>query len=1172
MKTLLVANRGEVALRIMRAAAELGLRTVAVFSRDDAGALHARRADEALALAGTGAAAYLDIDALLAVAAARGCDAIHPGYGFLSESAELARRAAAQGITFVGPSPRALEIFGDKLQARALAERCGVPVLAGSKGSVTPDEARGFVDHLGDGGAMVLKAVAGGGGRGMRVVRRADEVEAAYRRCRSEALQAFGNGDLYAETLLARARHVEVQVVGDGSGRVSHLGERECSIQRRHQKLVEIAPCPSLSAALRARLAAAACRMAEAVRYQNAGTFEFLLDADAAGGDGAWFFIETNPRLQVEHTVTEAVLGLDLVRIQLQLAAGSSLAALGLAQSDVPAPRGYAVQVRINTETIGADGATRPAAGTLSEFEPPSGPGVRTDTCGHVGYQTNPNFDSLLAKLIGHSTSPQFADAVTRTARALGELRVEGVRTNVALLQRVLRHPDFVANRIHTRFVEEHLDELVAHADDDLAGTAGDSPAAGDVRDHLASDDTIVRGDMDVAHWQRAGRPRSQRVDPNDPLAVLDYGKSAALDARNGEFPLLGSAVCEDAHGGPLLTSPVAGDGDGGGTLHVRAPMAGTIVGVEVREGDTVRAGQPMVVLNAMKMEHVVEAPASGVVRQLTAADGDTVIEGQVLAVIEAGEMDSGVATPTATVDLDHIRADLAEVERRHAMTRDPARPEAVARRQQTGQRTARENVADLCDAGSFVEYGALAVAAQRQRRSIEDLIARTPADGLIAGVGRVNGALVGADRAQCAVLTYDYTVLAGTQGFLNHRKKDRMFELVERLRLPVVFFTEGGGGRPGDTDAPGVAGLDCMAFHLFGGLSGLVPLIGINSGRCFAGNAALLGCCDVVIATENSSIGMGGPAMIEGGGLGVFRPDEVGPLRVQVPNGVVDIAVADEAAAVRAAKQYLSYFQGPIAPAPCADQRALRAIVPENRLRVYDVRAAIETLADGGSVLELRRHFGAGMITALLRIEGRPLGVIANNPTHLAGAIDSPGADKAARFMQLCDAFDIPILFLCDTPGIMVGPDIETTALVRHCCRMFVIGASLSVPFFTIVLRKSYGLGAQAMAGGSHKAPLFTVSWPTGEFGGMGLEGAVKLGFRKELAAIADPEERKQLFEHMVARAYQHGQALNTASHFEIDDVIDPAESRQWILNALRSSPPPAPRTQKKRPCVDTW
>jgi acetyl-CoA carboxylase carboxyltransferase component len=442
----------------------------------------------------------------------------------------------------------------------------------------------------------------------------------------------------------------------------------------------------------------------------------------------------------------------------------------------------------------------------------------------------------------------------------------------------------------------------------------------------------------------------------------------------------------------------------------------------------------------------------------------------------------------------------------------------------------------------------------------------------LVAGIGAVNSSLFGETAARCALMSYDYTVLAGTQGSQNHHKKDRLFELAERWRLPVVFFTEGGGGRPGDTDGLGVAGLDCLAFQYFGALSGLVPLVGITSGRCFAGNAALLGCCDVVIATEGSNIGMGGPAMIEGGGLGVFRPEEVGPLAVQVANGVVDIAVRDEAEAVAVAKKYLSYFQGSLQGGPCADQRLLRAIIPENRLRVYDVRGVIETLADTASVLELRRGFGHGMVTAFARVDGRPIGIIANNPTHLAGAIDSDGADKATRFMQLCDAFDIPILMLCDTPGIMVGPESEKTALVRHAARMFVTGANITVPFFTIVLRKGYGLGAQAMAGGSFKAPIFTVAWPTGEFGGMGLEGAVKLGYRNELAALEDPKERKALYDEMVERMYQHGKGVSMASHFEIDDVIDPAESRTWITRALRSVPPPPARTGKKRACVDTW
>jgi acetyl-CoA carboxylase carboxyltransferase component len=576
--------------------------------------------------------------------------------------------------------------------------------------------------------------------------------------------------------------------------------------------------------------------------------------------------------------------------------------------------------------------------------------------------------------------------------------------------------------------------------------------------------------------------------------------------------------------------------------------------------------------MEAMKMEHVVAAPVGGIVRAVRVTAGDAVYEGTPLVVLEESAVEAVAGREAETLDVARVRPDLAEAERRHARTLDAARPEAVERRRRTGRRTARENVDDLCDPGTFVEYGPLVIAAQRRRRPVEELIERTPADGLVAGIGRVNGGLFDEARSRCVVMAYDYTVLAGTQGLQNHRKKDRLFELAARARLPVVFFTEGGGGRPGDTDGPGIAGLDCWAFNYWGRLSGLVPLVGVNSGRCFAGNAALLGCCDVVIATANSSIGMGGPAMIEGGGLGVFHPDEVGPMHVQVPNGVVDVPVADEAEAVRAARQYLGYFQGPLGAWECADQRALRGIVPENRLRVYDVRSVVRALADTGSVLELRRHFGLGMVTALVRVEGRPLGVVANDPGHLAGAIDRDGADKAARFMQLCDAFDLPLLFLCDTPGMMVGPEAEKSALVRHVSRLFVVGANLTVPFFTIVLRKGYGLGAQAMAGGSFKAPLFTVAWPTGEFGGMGLEGAVKLGFRKELAAVEDPAARQKLFEEMVARMYEHGKAVSYATYFEIDDVIDPAESRRWITTALRSVPPPPARTGKKRPCVDTW
>ena len=604
--------------------------------------------------------------------------------------------------------------------------------------------------------------------------------------------------------------------------------------------------------------------------------------------------------------------------------------------------------------------------------------------------------------------------------------------------------------------------------------------------------------------------------------------------------------------------------------FEVVAPMVAMVAAVRAAVGDVVAAGATVVVLEVMKMEHPLEMPVSGRISAVLVGEGDPVVAGQRLVTIDALRPGEMAELRTGTVDESSgERADLEELRARRALLADDARPEAAAKRHRRGQRTARENVAALCDVGSFHEYGGFAYAAQEARRDRSDLEANTPADGLITGIGRVNSDLVGADRAACAVVAYDYTVLAGTQGQRNHAKKDRMFELIQRLHIPVVLFAEGGGGRPGDTDMPVVSGLDTRAFELFARLSGQVPTVGIAAGRCFAGNAALLGCCDTIIATADSNIGMGGPAMIEGGGLGSFRPEDIGPIDLQVANGVVDIAVADEAEAVPVAKQYLSYFQGTVAGWSAPDQHLLRTMVPEARKQFYDVRAVIDGLTDSDSVLELRRGFGPGMITSLARLEGAAVGIVANDPHHLGGAIDADGADKAARFLQLCDAHGLPVLYLCDTPGFMVGPDAEATAQVRHFSRMFVTAAAASVPFGTVVLRKGYGLGAQAMAGGSFRAGLFTLSWPTGEFGGMGLEGAVRLGFRRELEAVEDEAERAELFDSMVEAAYRRGKALNMAAHLEIDDVIDPAETRARILDAFRAA---SGKDRTRRRFIDTW
>ncbi|WP_257178197.1 MULTISPECIES: carboxyl transferase domain-containing protein [Bradyrhizobium] len=1097
-KKLLIANRGEIAIRIARAAADAGIATAAIHPADDALSLHVRVADEAVEIPGRGARAYLDIDAVVTAAKGAGCDAVHPGYGFLSENAAFAKACADAGLTFVGPKPAALELFGDKVAARQLAKRYGVPIIAGTSGPSSLEEITAFFTSLGSNAAIVIKAMAGGGGRGMRVVENASDLAEAYARCQSEARAAFGFDGVYAERLIRQARHIEVQIIGDRHGAISHLWERECTIQRRHQKLVEVAPSPSLSDPLRGRIIDAARQLAAAAAYDNLGTFEFLVDGTA---EDSFAFIEANPRLQVEHTVTEEVLGLDLVRAQLAVAAGASLASLGLAQESIPKPRGHALQLRVNMETLDVSGATHPTGGVLAVFEPPSGPGVRVDSFGYAGYKTSAAFDSLLAKVIVHTPGQAWHDVVAKASRALREFRIDGVVTNIAFLQAVLAHPDFRTNRIATDFIDRNIAKLVEAAD----GAA-------------------------------------------KPLYFAAAERSGAhVEAH------VAQAVPE-------------------GAVMVAAPLQGTIVTIQVKEGEIVRPGQQLAVIESMKMEHLVMAEQGGRVMKLLAADGVTLLHGEPILYLEPLDVAADRTTAEADIDLDHIRPDLAELIARQANTLDANRPAAVERRRNTNQRTARENVAQLVDDGSFMEYGSLAIAAQRRRRKLDDLIKNTPADGLVMGVATVNGEKFGPEGARCIVVAYDYTVLAGTQGHMNHKKIDRMLTLAEDWRVPLVFYAEGGGGRPGDTDRLGMTGLDGPSFVQFARLSGLVPVVGVVSGYCFAGNAAMLGCCDVIIATKNASIGMGGPAMIEGGGLGVYHPAEVGPVSFQSPNGVIDILVEDEEEATRVAQKYLSYFQGAVTEWEAADQRLLRRAIPENRLRVYDIRSVIDLVADKDSVLELRRDYGVGMITALIRIEGKPFGLIANNPRHLGGAIDADAGDKAARFLQLCDAFDLPIVSLCDTPGFMVGPEAEKTAIVRHVSRMFVTGASLTVPLFGIVLRKGYGLGAQSMIGGGFHASFFTAAWPTGEFGGMGLEGYVRLGFRKEMEAISDPEEREAYYLNKVAELYANGKAVSIASVFEIDNVIDPAETRRWIMAGLRTVPKPPARTAKKRPCIDTW
>lgn len=1063
---VLVANRGEIAARICRAVFDAGWTSVALVAQGEAAAGHAAKADETWTLPGSGAAAYLDVDAVVAAARETGCTMVHPGYGFLSEDPAFAQACSDAGLAFVGPAPETLAVFGDKSSARTVAAACAVPHPRGSEILEDVERLTSFLQTVA--GPVMLKAVSGGGGRGIRIVRDAAEATESFARCRSEAVTSFGDGRLYAEALIENARHVEIQIAGDGTGDVVVIGDRECSLQRQRQKIVEFAPATGISDALRARLHDAARRIAAHVGYRGLGTVEFLVSGES------FHFLEVNPRLQVEHTVTEAVTGVDLVALQFRLALGGRLADERLDAT----PRGCAVQVRVNTEIMMPDGSARPASGRIGVFELPSGPGIRVDTAAAAGAVITTDYDSLLVKLIVHRPDGDRAAMLRRAYRALCETVIEGVETNIGFLRTLLQDEAVIGDRIDVGFVDRAAERLLA---DGVTHPVYATAAAPDERD-------VATPEMDV---------------PDGLTAIR-----AELDAR--------------------------------------------ITTLSVAEGDTVAAGQVIAILEAMKMEFPVSAAQGGTIRTLAAREGDAVRKGAVLILIVPDGQAAREHETEESVDLDLIRTDLRRImDARHNLT-DEARPDAVARRRKSGQRTARENIDDLCDPGSFHEYGGFALAAQRGRRTPEALAEMSPADGLVTGFGSVNGDRFGPQLAKCAVMAYDYTVFAGTQGVNSHLKKNRLFKLVEKHRVPLIMFAEGGGGRPGDTDDHGFLKLYNPTFHMAAKLKSLVPVIAIVSGRCFAGNAALAACADVIIATRDASIGMGGPAMISGGGLGEVDAANVGPVSMQGPNGVVDMIVEDEAEAVAVAKALMSCIQGAVPPGPHPDQRGLRHVVPEAPRQAYRMHDVIGGLVDDGSFLELRAGYGIGILTGFARIAGQPFALMANNPAHLAGALDADASSKAAEFVPLVEKLGLPLLKLVDTPGFMVGPEAEAEGLVRQAGRMFAAGAVLTVPQFTVMVRRAYGLGALAMVFGNAHEQVMTVAWPTGHFGKMGLEGQVRLAYRKELEALPDEAARDAKLREMVATLHEQGNPINAAAYLSIDEVIDPLDTRDWLLAAV--------------------
>jgi len=1158
---LLIANRGEIALRIGRAAAELDIRSVCLVTPEDVSSLHAVAADEAVEVQ-----SYLDVSAVVRAAVDTNCTMLHPGYGFLSERPELARLCDEAGIAFIGPTTETLATLGDKVAARALAQKLNIPVARASDAPCrSADEVRASVRSFGLQYPLMLKAVGGGGGRGIRPVHDEAALDEAFVACTREADLIDAVGGVFVEEMLQDARHIEVQLLGDGRGGLVHLLERDCSVQRRRQKLIEMSPALGLDEATRERIFAHTLAIGRACLYRSAGTCEFLVRPD-----GSEVFLECNPRIQVEHPVSEEATGVDIVRSQLQIASGASLADLGLGSQAMVRRHHAAIQARIQMVV----------PGRVAAYSEPGGMGIRVDGALYSGYTPPVTYDPLLAKLIARAPIPHGGDgggrwrvessaaelARRRLLRSCAEMHIGGsVRTNLEELARILESDAFKSGAWTTSMLD--AEDEARHA---AAGAAHESARKSSTHDGEGHGSSGSRAELlDGAMAPSRANPSNVAQPSNAPKAALE------------------------------------------GCLLVLSPVNGQVIesGDAAKPGAELEPGQTILVVSSMKMEFVVKAPSAGTLVELLVPQGQLVHAQEPVALLRLAERSSQPQLPEVTGALDEAgealddppRADLARVLERRALISDAGRAVAdpkfsdkVSKRRQRGQRTARENVDALVDQGSFFEYGRFAVAAQRGRRSLDDLIKTTPADGLVCGVGSINEATFGPACSRAAVVAYDATVLAGTQGVFNHMKLDRMLHLAESQRLPLVLLAEGGGGRPGDVDVDPIINsmLAVPTFRSMGRLSGLVPTVGIASGYCFAGNAALLGSCDVVIATRGSNIGMAGPAMVEGGGLGKVPAHAIGPCAEQVTAGVVDLVASDESEACELAKRYLSFFQGAL-PRPAggfghADQQRLRAIVPLNRKRLYEVRDVIETLADEGSWLELRRGYALGVVSGLMRVNGQPLGVLANSPSHLGGALDSDGALKAARFMELCDAFELPLLLLCDTPGFMVGPESERTGAVRKMSRLFTVASSLTVPYFTIVLRKAYGLGAMAMSGGmSVGSNVFHASWPSAEAGPMGPEGAVELGFAKELAAAAavplvGKRARQALFDKLMSRGLERADAISVARTLETDDVIDPAESRDWIQHGLQSaaqakgSPSQTAwrvrDSKRKRPCVSPW
>ena len=1135
-KRVLVSNRGEIAIRISKAAHALGMESVAVYAPVDALSLHTRMATSATEI-GNGAAqdpvsAYLDGQALVKAAEQNGCDCVHPGYGFLAENAPFAELCAAAGIAFVGPPPAALELFGDKVRARGLAQSLEIPVIPGSEQPLTcAADAQALAAELGY--PVMLKAAAGGGGRGMRGVDEPQAMAEAFERCRNEAAAAFGDGTLFLEKRVVRPRHIEVQVLADAHGNVVHLHERDCSVQLRNQKVVEAAPAPNLDEALRQRILADAVRLVQAAHYVNAGTVEFLVLPET----GEHYFIECNPRIQVEHTVTEQVTGVDLVEAQFHIAAGATLASLGLGdQEAIGAPLGFAVQARVVAR----------GAGNLSAYKEPSGAGVRVDACGYVGYAPPPQFDPLLAKVIGTSSSAAtFASAVDRTLRALDEFHVSGLATNLGQLKAILSHPAVRGGDARTTLLDEQPALLSPTAHGDGNGTLA-----------LLRQQATVMG---VTAVNGAG-------------AAPAGAATAALEVAPGHEA-------------------------------VACPMAGSLLEIRAREGDSVKAGDTLLIVSAMKMESQVVSPCDGVVAAAQPLNaGDNVEAGQVFAAIApaagAERVRPSVDDTWAPLLEDIATMKALALQRLAPGSEDPG----VVRQRSRGKLTCRERIDLLLDEGSFREVGSVAGFASYDDDG--NIAAFTPANH-VGGWGKIESRSV-------VVCADDFTSRGGHADGAIGAKSGYLDRLALELHVPSIRLLDGssGGGsvaamvpaqkKEGESKAkessgaikagrPRVAGGggSFLPGHLGSAMYAeqlsTVPVVNMLLGSVVGIGAAkaVLGHFSVMVRDIAQLFVAGPPVVQHAMGYDITKED-LGGWHIHCRNGSVDNLAETEADAAALTQRFLSYLPGsvyetaPVQPPRSDDppdrrEEELFTLIPRKRTTTFDMRKAIRLMADHDSFFEIGPLWATDQITGFVRFNGYPLGVIASDSQHAnGGALTADGCSKLTRHLDLCDLFHLPVLNLIDNPGFAVGLEHEMTGTIRRGGEWMVAFSQVTVPIFTVLMRRSFGVAGNNYATPRSRSSV-RVAWPAADVGGIPPEGGIEAAYKRQLAEAEDP---RALRDELMSRIESARGPVGPLSRFQIEELIDPRDTRrlicEWVETAWRLVSQPArlkPRTLQFRP-----